>query len=137
MDRFQFKFHRESQEGVVYLLTKGRKEPAFESPKHPEYRMFFAGLFGGDDGTVSAANATMDFIGSQLSAAMHAPVLDQTDLTGPFDFKLQHIYDPEEDYVSAVTIAQRTVHALGLKLERSRGPIETIVIDHVEKPSGN
>ena len=52
MDRFQLKFHRESKEGVVYLLTKGPKEPAFEPPKHPEYRMFFAGL-GGGIGTVS------------------------------------------------------------------------------------
>jgi uncharacterized protein (TIGR03435 family) len=36
-----------------------------------------------------------------------------------------------------VTIAQRTMRALGLKLERSRGPVETIVIDHLEKPSAN
>ena len=30
-----------------------------------------------------------------------------------------------------------TVRALGLKLERSRGPVVTIVIDHLEKPSAN
>jgi uncharacterized protein (TIGR03435 family) len=36
-----------------------------------------------------------------------------------------------------VTIAQSTVRALGLKLERSRGPVEMIVIDHLEKPSAN
>jgi len=52
MDRFQLKFHRESKEGVVYLLSKEPKEPKFEPPKHPEYRMFFAGL-GGGIGTVS------------------------------------------------------------------------------------
>ena len=66
---------------------------------------------------------------------MRAPVLDRTGLTGPFDFKLEHIYDPEE--YDQVTTLQRTVRALGLKLERSRGPIETIVIDHVERPSPN
>jgi uncharacterized protein (TIGR03435 family) len=137
MDRFQLKFHRESQEGVVYLLTKGNKEPAFESPKHPEYRMFFAGLLGGGDGTVSGGNATMEFIASKLSRSMGTPVLDRTGLTGPFDFKLEQVYDWEAEHVTEVTIAQRTVHALGLKLERSHGPIETIVIDHLEKPSGN
>ena len=133
--RFQLKFHRESKEGVVYLLTKGPQEPMFEPPKHPEYRMFFAGLLGGGNGTVSGGNATMEFIASQLSGSMGGPVLDLTGLTGPFDFTLEHVYDPEEH--DLVAIAQRTVRELGLKLERSRGPVETIVIDHLEKPSEN
>ena len=136
MDRFQLKFHRESKEGVVYLLTKGPKEVTFEPPKHPEYRMFFAGLLGGGNGTVSGGNATMEFITSQLSRSMGAPVFDRTGLNGPFDFTLEHVYDPEE-HDSLVTIAQRTVRVLGLKLERSRGPVETINIDHLEKPSAN
>jgi uncharacterized protein (TIGR03435 family) len=136
MDRFELKFHRESKEGVVYVLTKGRGELKFEPPKHPEYRMSFAGLLGGGDGTVSGGNATMEFIASKLSRSMGGPVLDQTGLSGPFDFALEHVYDPAEER-DLVTIAQRTVRALGLKLERSRGPVEMIVIDHVEKPLPN
>jgi uncharacterized protein (TIGR03435 family) len=132
MDRFRLKFHRESKDGVVYLLTKGSKEPAFAPPKHPEYRMFFAGL-GGGNGTVSGGNATMEFIAMQLSPSMGAPVLDRTGLTGTFDFTLDHVYEPEER--DPVTIAQRTVRGLGLKLDRSRGPVEMIVIDHLERPS--
>jgi uncharacterized protein (TIGR03435 family) len=135
MDRFQLKFHRESKEGVVYLLSKGPKEPKFETPKHPGTRMFFAGLLGGANGGVEGGNATMEFIVSQLSRSMGRPVVDRTGLTGPFDFTLEHIYDPEER--DLVTIAQRTVGALGLKLDPSRGPVETIVIDHLEKPSPN
>ena len=135
MDRFQLKFHRESKEGVVYLLSKGPKEPRFESPKHPEYRMFFAGLLGGGNGTVEGGNATMPFIASQLSRSMGSPVLDRTGLIGPFDFTLEHVYDPEEH--DLVTIAQETVSALGLKLERSHGRVEMIVVDHLEKPSEN
>jgi uncharacterized protein (TIGR03435 family) len=135
MDRFQLKFHRESQEGVVFLLTKGPKALTLEGPKHPEYRMFFAGLLGGGDGTVSGGNATMEFVVSQFSRSMGAPVLDRTGLNGPFDFTLKDVYDPEER--DLVTIAQSTVRALGLKLERTRGPVETIIIDHLEKPSAN
>jgi hypothetical protein len=37
----------------VYLLAQGHRPPTLEPPKHPEYRMFFAGLLGGGDGTVS------------------------------------------------------------------------------------
>jgi uncharacterized protein (TIGR03435 family) len=135
IDRFQLEFHRESKEGVVYLLTKGPQEPMFERPKHPEYRMFFAGL-GGGSGTVSGGNATMEFIASQLSRSIGRPVIDRTGLAGPFDFRLEHIYDPADED-DPVTIAQRTVRALGLKLERSRGPVEMIVIDNLEKPSAN
>jgi len=135
IDRFRLKFHRESKEGVVYLLTRGPRALALERPKHPEYRMFFAGLLGGGNGTVSGGNATTEFIASQLSRSMGGPVLDRTDLTGSFDFTLENVYDPEEH--DLVTIAQSTVRALGLKLERSRGPVETIVIDHLEKPSAN
>ena len=136
MDRFQLKFHRESKEGVVYVLTKGPQEPMFGPPQHPEYRMYFAGLLGGGNGTVSGGNATMEFIASQLSRSMGSPVIDRTGLAGPFDFTLEHLYDPAEE-VDLVTIAQRTVRDLGLKLERSRGPVEMIVIDHLEKPSAN
>lgn len=135
MDRFKLKFHRDSKAGIVYLLTKGPNAPKFETPKHPEYRMFFAGLLGGPYGTVFGGNATMEFIAAQLSRSMGAPVLDRTGLIGPFDFELEHVYDPEEH--DLVTIAERTVHDLGLKLERSRGPVEMIVIDHLEKPSAN
>jgi uncharacterized protein (TIGR03435 family) len=63
-------------------------------------------------------------------------VIDRTGLTGPFDFTLEHVYDPAEED-DLVTIAQRTVRALGLKLERSRGPVEMIFIDHLERPSAN
>jgi uncharacterized protein (TIGR03435 family) len=136
MDRFQLKFHRESKEGVVYLLTKGSNEPLFDPPKHPERRIFFAGLLGGRTGTVSGGNATMEFIASQLSRSMGGPVIDRTGLTGPFDFTLEHVYDPAEE-VDLVTIAQRTVRQLGLKLELSRAPMEMIVIDHLEEPSAN
>jgi uncharacterized protein (TIGR03435 family) len=98
--------------------------------------MYLAGLLGGrDDGTVSGGNATMEFITQQLSRSMGAVVLDQTGLRGPFDFEVQHVYDPEER--DLVVIAQRTVSALGLKLEKSRAPVETIVIDRLEKPSEN
>jgi uncharacterized protein (TIGR03435 family) len=77
----------------------------------------------------------MEFIASQLSRSLDVPVLDRTGLAGSFDFTLEHVYDPEER--DAVAIARSIASALGLKLERSRGPVETIVIDRLEKPSAN
>jgi uncharacterized protein (TIGR03435 family) len=36
-----------------------------------------------------------------------------------------------------VRIFEAVQDQLGLKLEAQKGPVEVIVIDHVEKPSGN
>ncbi len=136
IDRFQLKFHRESRESPVYLLRRGRKEPKLEPTKHPNERIFLAGLLGGrNGGSVEGGNATMDFIAWQLSASLRRPVPDRTGLTGAFDFNLDHVYDPQE--YDTVAIARRTARELGLKLENSRAPVETIVIDHVEKPAAN
>jgi hypothetical protein len=52
MERFQLRFHREQKEGEEYLFAKGPREPTFTPPKHPKYRMFFAGLLGGGNATV-------------------------------------------------------------------------------------
>jgi uncharacterized protein (TIGR03435 family) len=41
--------------------------------------------------------------------------------------------DPDEIF----SLIETAVHALGLKLERTRGSDELLVIDHVERPSGN
>ncbi len=116
-------------------LVKGREAPRLEPAKHPGQRMFLAGLLGGGDGTVRGGNATLDFVARQLSRSPGHSVLDRTGLIGAFDFTLANIYDPEER--DPVTIAQRAVRGIGLKLKSSRALIETIFIDHVEKPSAN
>ncbi len=135
IDRFQLKFHRESKDGPVYLLVKGSSDPKLQPTTHPNGRMFLAGLLGGGQGSVLGGNASMDFVASQLSRSVGRPVLDRTGLTGGFDFTLARVYDPQEH--DLVAIAERTVHDLNLKLESSRGPIEIIFIDHVERPSAN
>ena len=132
MDRFQLKFHRESKGRVsAQQRTQGAEVRAAEAPGISD--VLRRARRRNRNGV--RWNATMEFIASQLSRSIGGPVLDRTGLTGPFDFALDHVYDPEEH--DLVTISQRTVSALGLKLERSRGPVETIVIDHLEKPSAN
>ena len=74
------------------------------------------------------------------------PVLDRTGLTGHYDFKLQFTPFPmgaaPEDVVTSSGSTSPYIFAaleeqLGLKLEPARGPVETIVIDHIERPSEN
>jgi uncharacterized protein (TIGR03435 family) len=55
-------------------------------------------------------------------------VLDRTGLEGRYDFELQW---------SDVSIFTALQEQLGLKLEPTKGPVDVVVIDHVERPTEN
>ena len=90
-------------------------------------------------------------LATMLSAQLGRPVFDKTGLTGKYDVMLQ--WAPDQTQASPVmssgmassnasdlggpSIFTAVQEQLGLKLESGKGPVETIVIDHVEKPSGN
>ena len=69
---------------------------------------------------------------------MHKPVLDRTGLDGSFDFESKIIMT-NADFQSpgfADTFLP-FIHEIGLKLQTSKGPVESFVIDHEEPPSPN
>jgi uncharacterized protein (TIGR03435 family) len=91
-----------------------------------------------------------------LSKQLGRTVLDQTGLKGKYDIPLQWTPDespaamfdgppgakpaanntasPEFSGPSIFTALQEQ---LGLKLESTKGPVEIIVVDHIERPSEN
>jgi uncharacterized protein (TIGR03435 family) len=136
-DRFGFQYHLETRTGDVYLLMRGSKPLALEPPKDStrDPRAIVLMKQGGIvDGEAVGYNTTIDYLATRLSGYLQLPVLNQTEITGLYDFSLP-ANDPEnQDVVSAVS---SVVDRLGLKLKRGRGPVETLVIDHVEAPTGN
>jgi uncharacterized protein (TIGR03435 family) len=100
--------------------------------------------------------ATMAAVAQQLSQQLSRTVLDQTGLKGMYDFTLRFSHDqsppamfkgsgdsspgtgnappPESSVPSIFTAIQEQ---LGLKLEPTKGPVEILVIGHIEKPSEN
>jgi uncharacterized protein (TIGR03435 family) len=56
--------------------------------------------------------------------------VDKTGLTGVFDAEL--VWSDSEAGPSLFTAIQEQ---LGLKLEAQRGPVDVLVIDHVERPT--
>jgi uncharacterized protein (TIGR03435 family) len=71
-------------------------------------------------------------------------MIDQTGLTGTYDFTLQ--YALETGPLAAASTAEASdvetlgvaiQQQLGLKLESSKAPVDTIVIEHVEEPTAN
>ncbi len=71
------------------------------------------------------------------------PVVDKTGLAGRYDFTIQRpvlLPSPQQGGISAPDpgpSAASIADQLGLKLEPSKGRVETLVIDHVERPSLN
>ncbi len=73
-------------------------------------------------------------------AAMPRPVVDETGLSGLYDFTLSWTHDPSGDEAISDNIAN--IHdalkrQLGLELKSSHAPISFVVVDHVERPSEN
>jgi uncharacterized protein (TIGR03435 family) len=96
------------------------------------YQPFRARIYGGAQ--------TMDDLVRILSRipALTAPVVDRTSLMGRFDFELQYVSDrqtpsPGADRLPSIFIALE--EQLGLKLESSHGPVRSLVIARIERPT--
>ena len=69
---------------------------------------------------------------------LHATVMDRTNLPGAFDYRqAEPPSDADVDYRDTNDAFLRFLPEIGLKLERTKGPVETLVIDHAERPSSN
>jgi uncharacterized protein (TIGR03435 family) len=144
-ERFQFAAHRETKELPVYFLVVGKNGPklpeAKPDPNGPD-NAFWGGP-GFRDGviTTTAHNMTTEGLANYLRGPMSRTVLDKTGLTGTYEFTLRYTPDsapePAPGGVNAPFLSTALQEQLGLKLESGKGPVEIIVIDHVERPSGN
>ncbi len=87
-----------------------------------------------------ARNVTMASIANAMPSwgALGRPVVDKTGLTGMWDFAMEFTPEGSGDAVaSAPTFLQALKEQLGLKLESEKGPVDSLVVDHVERPSAN
>jgi len=161
-DRCKLVIHRESTEQPVYVLViaKGgsklhEAKPGDTYPNglkgpngQPGAGMFRMG--GPGVPSLTAQGIPISNLVRLLSRQLGRKVIDKTGLTGIYDFTLKWTPDqntpmfggpapaeaapPDSSGPSLLTAIQEQ---LGLKLESHKGPVELIVIDHVEKPSEN
>ncbi len=147
-DRFKLAFHRESHEQPIYALVVakgGSKMTPVEVPAS-DHVYGQSGYVGPDPGGIGGRHASMktvvDFLNGQQLGRV---VLDRTGLTGNYDFMLKftpfHMDGSPDDAAPSGSpypyIFAALQEQLGLKLEPTRGHVETIVIDHIERPSAN
>jgi len=84
------------------------------------------------------SNASMRAIAGALSSMVEAPVVDQTGLTGAYNYTLQFGRDwSEHDPDSWPSIFTAVQEQLGLKLEAVHESVPNLVVDHITKPTEN
>lgn len=148
-DRFKFSFHRDRKEIAVYELVVGNtgtKLVRNESSPNDAPDMAFRTL-----GILPARNASMgDFTGLLQRVVLDRPVLDRTGLPGRYDFNLEwtpnefqfagygvRVPPPVDNAAAPPDLFTALQRQTGLKLESTKAMVEVLIVDHVEKPSGN
>jgi bla regulator protein BlaR1 len=91
-------------------------------------------------GAINGRSGTMKMLATVLTHYVGSPVIDKTGLTGSYDYKLEYADDtagPDAAVAEGASIFTAIQEQLGLKLERARVSIDTVVVERVEKPSEN
>lgn len=149
-DRFQLKFHHEQKELSVYAITLGKSGPKLTKSGGDPNGLPGIGMRA--LGNLFGQNANMqDFAQMLQSVVLDRPVVDQTGLSGRFDFTLR--WTPDETQFTNLGIKVPAPAAagpdappdfltamqeqLGLKITATKAPVEMFVIDHAEKYSEN
>ena len=144
----------------LHPFTEGSCKPWSESapPTPPAGQQYCLSLIGaGSHPSILDQGVTLDDFSRQLLAVLSRPVLNKTNLPGRFDIHLDFSREgsklagiplappaPSADGNSAASdpstlpsIFTAVQEQLGLKLEPGKGPVEVLVIDHIERPTTN
>jgi len=145
-DRFKLVVHRESRPMPAYALViaraDGRTGPQLHSTRPCADPGVKCGGFSVGNGSLRGTAVTMTQLAAELPSATEGRhVIDRTGLGGLFDVTLTWNADalrpdsaPADDAASIFAAIQEQ---LGLKLEPITAPINVIVIDSAERPTGN
>jgi uncharacterized protein (TIGR03435 family) len=127
-DRFQLAVRRETKEAPIYELIVSRGGPKFVEPARPPGEA--DGSFRTTNGHIKCIRAGMDMLAFAMADVLGRRVVDKTGVAGKFDLTLD--WAPE-----GPTIFTALTEQLGLRLEVSRGLVDTVTIERAERPSAN
>lgn len=149
-ERFRLQYHVQPRELPVYRLIVTKNGPKLkESLMYLETPSPLTNVvFPGSRIEIHARGVAISEFASLLQRAVFdRAVLDQTNLTGRYDFDLAWSYDDTQfggklppinvDQANRPSLFAAVQTELGLTLESSRAQVDTIIIDSVQRPSEN
>jgi len=133
-DRFHLKLHEATKVMPLYELVVAKDGPKFKESN--------------PTGELHSEVSKTEYIGtnviivnftSLLQEIVERPVVDKTGLGGKYDLHLT--WNPDltgaSDRDSLPSIFTAVQEQLGLKLQPGKGPVKTLVVDRIERPSEN
>jgi uncharacterized protein (TIGR03435 family) len=145
-DRFRLVLQHGTKDAPIYELMVAKGGPKLqEDTTSPTMKMGMTGR-----GRITAQKASIAAFVSTLGVITGRPVVDKTGLQGAYAFKLEWTPDvgeggppglggpnavpPDPGGPSLFTAIQEQ---LGLRLQSAKGPVESLTIESVERPSEN
>ena len=144
-ERFKLQVHREKKEFAVFALVVAKGGPkltetAPDAPPGANYGISMANTVG----KVECRRASMTSLANTLPRFVGRPVVDQTGLTGRYDFDLEFNPDdmkgmrveapppgmPAAEFGMSIFTS---IQKFGLKLEPQKVPLDAVVVDAGEK----
>ena len=164
-ERFKLRIHRETRQGPVYELALGKGSPKLKPLQDGSCIPVLVGhplpplapsqhncrnLVGPD--SVNFEGGTLSMLAALLGLIVDRPVIVKTGITTYFEIHLT--FSPDDSAPSrpsttdtgapadvrapdAPGIFQAIQEQLGLRLVPAKGPMDVLVIDHIERPSKN
>jgi uncharacterized protein (TIGR03435 family) len=139
-DRFHLQIHHITKQMPAYSLVIAKGGPKLKASAGGDRAMKTrtvqrVGLH------VDATNVTIqEALDGQIGIYAGRPMFDKTGLTGHYDFSMEWLQDQTAagaDVSGLQSYATALQDQLGLRLESTTAPFDTVVIDHAEEPSGN
>jgi uncharacterized protein (TIGR03435 family) len=154
-DRFSLAFHKDRKELSAYAITVVKS--GVKINKEENATVPVPGFGGPPQRGFNVRNATLAEFASVMQAQfMDLPVIDQTELGGTrYTFVLKFTPDPgmrpfggaaapppeaqpaTNDAEAPPDLFSAMVQQLGLRMQKTKAPVEVMIIDKVEKPSAN
>jgi uncharacterized protein (TIGR03435 family) len=143
-ERFHLAVRTETKESEVYVLSVAKG--GHKLTPDPEG----SGGARRGAGVIEGMGAPVSFLAINLKLELGRPVLDETGIDGKFKFKLE--FRPEGvDVRQALAAAGEPVadndprplifnaikNQLGLELHQKKGPVTSVVIERIERPTEN
>jgi uncharacterized protein (TIGR03435 family) len=146
--RFNLRVHADSRQGSVYALVPAQKELKLGKPSA------CMNSSGGGPNSFRAKGTTLSALCKHLSEVLGREVIDRTGVGGCYDIALTwegelsafpnaagqgglEDESTERSSTDRPSLATALKETLGLKLQRQKGSVSMIVVDHLEHPSEN
>jgi uncharacterized protein (TIGR03435 family) len=141
-DRFELRVHHEIRQLSVFSLIVAKNGPKLKVS--PAGTISYSGM---SNGYITGQGISMHAFVFNLSNEIGHQVVDETGLTNNYELTLN--WAPDEMEASSdlsrsapgadagPSVFAAIQEQLGLKLVPSKGPVEVIVIDHIDRPTEN